>query len=242
MIKIINEYPTILMRGMTVKVINAQDGAKGAEGKIGIYLGVYPDVDISDVYISNGLVGLHTGDIIVKLEHRYLNIVENKYWNIGEDATFEIIDNVKRSKRSKEIIMEVRKENSFIKNFEISKSGRGVKVNFTDGTYKKTYALESDEFSLKRALFIAIAKKLESNFKYKDIEKVADAISIMKIYIEEVDAAIERYEKEEESKRIVANRKAKKIAYKERREARVKEELIEIQKEAYLRAMREANK
>ena len=237
MIKITNDYPVeLLYPGMRVRVIKAENGAKSAERQTGIYIGTYPNVDMSDVNISNGFVGLYNRDVIVKLE-------DNKYWNIGENVEFEIIDNHKRSKRSKEIIMEVRKkEDLFIEDFEISKSGRGVKVMFSDGTYKKTYASEYDKFDLRRALFIALAKKFEKYFKYKDIEDVANAISIIKKYIVIVDDAMNRYEAKRESERIIANRRAKKINYKKRKKAREREELIEIQKEAYLRAMREINK
>ena len=236
MIEIMNREPVGLHPGDTIKVINAEFGATGANGKLAIYLGTYNKVDIPDYMITNGLDTNNISDVIVKLEN-------NEYWNIGKDVKIEVIKNIYKCKEEKdEIIVKNCRGNLFIKDFEISKSGRGVKVNFTDGTYKKTYALECDEFDLRRALFIAIAKKLEGHFKYKDIEKVADAISITKKYIHDVDDAIKRYEEKEESKRIIASRKAKKIAYKERREARVKEELIEIQKEAYLRAMREANK
>lgn len=224
--------------GDRVLVVEAECGAKGAEGKIGVYIGMQNHFSISDD-ISDFIRGKRAS-----CPYGYIIKTENEeYWNIGNDVKLEIIENIKELNKTKEeVTMEIRREKIFIKDFEISKSGRGVKVNFTDGTYKKTYALESDKFNLRRALFIAIAKKIESNFKYKDIEEVADAISIIKTYIYVVDDAIERYEKEKESKRIIANRKAKKIAYKERREARVREELIEIQKEAYLRAMREANK
>ena len=129
-----------------------------------------------------------------------------------------------------------------IKDFEISKSGNGITVNFVDGTYKKSYALEPDKFDIKSALYICLAKKYSNEYKCDNIEELAKFFSMTKKYIREVERVYSEYKKEEEVKKIIANRKAKKIRYKANKKAREREEMIEIQKEAYLRAMREANK
>lgn len=204
--------------GDCIKIIKASEGAYGANGHTGVI------VDRSLTNSSNGLLSEEAG--------YYVRLENNTVWNIGFDIEYEKLNN-----KGCELKMV-----KIIKDFIISKDGRGVRVNFEDGTYKKVYAVEPDEFDLRRALYLALAKKFEHKFKYKDIEKVADAISMIKMYIKEVERVATRYEKEKEIEKIIANKRAKKEAYKKRKAIREREEQIEIQKEAYLRAMREANK
>lgn len=216
----------VLRPGDIVKVITAEYGAKGAEEKIGTYMGLHGDVCLPYDSDLRGLPGFRTNDVIIK-------IGDKSYWNIGEDVELALIG-------TKE---EVKKENTMIiKDFEISKSGNGITVNFTDGTYKKSYAVAPDEFDIKKALYICLAKKHSHEYKCDDIEELAKFFAMTKKYIREVERVLAEYEKKEEVKKIIANRKAKKIRYKANKKAREREEMIEIQKEAYLRALREANK
>lgn len=218
-----------LRPGDVVKVITAEYGAKGAEGKIGTYIGISGNTCIpygSDLSGLRGLSAFKTSDVIIK-------VGLNSYWNIGENVTLVLIKAKEKVKKENEMI---------IKDFEISKSGNGITVYFIDGTYKKSYAVAPDEFDIKKALYICLAKKYSHEYKCDDIEVLAKFFSMTKKYIREVERVFAEYEKKEEVKKIIANRKAKKIRYKANKKAREREELIEIQKEAYLRAMREANK
>ena len=224
-----------LYPGCIVKVIEAEYGALGAGEKIGTYVGLNGNVSIPLSAEIHGLTSYDRNNAVVKTAH-------DVYWIIGKNVELEIIDSDKKWRKSKEIIMEVRRKKLIIEDFEISRSGKGIKVNFTDGTYKKAYASEPDEFDFKTALYICLAKKLQNEYKCKDIEELARILSMTKKYIKEVEEVYSEYKKEEESKRIIANRRAKKIRYKANKKAREREEMIEIQKEAYLRAMREANK
>ena len=212
--------------GDIVKVITAEHGAKGAEEKIGIYMGLRNDFSIPYGSRINGLSVFRADDVIIKTEER-------SYWIIGKDVELEIIKEEKEIKKESTMI---------IKDFEISKSKNGITVNFTDGTYKKSYAVAPDEFDIKKALYICLAKKYSHEYKCDDIEELAKFFAMTKKYIREVKRVLAEYEKKEEVKKIIANRKAKKIRYKANKKAREREEMIEIQKEAYLRAMREANK
>ena len=206
--------------GDYIRIIEAENGARSANG----YKGTVIDKNDAFCYI-HGLFPDQPG--------YYVRLEDNRVWNIGLSIEYELLDKQGESESKMEKV---------IKDFVISRDGRGVKVNFEDGTYKKVYAVKPDEFDLRRALYLAIAKKFEHEFKYKDIEKVADAISMMKVYIKEVERVTTRYEKEKEIEKIIANKRAKREAYKKRRAIREREEQIEIQKEAYLRAMREVNK
>ena len=208
--------------GDCIKIIEASKGAYGANGYRGIV------VDRNTVNSYYGLFEENPGYFVKLLDEPRCNQV----WNIGLDIKYEKLNNEGRELKMEKVI----------KDFVISKDGKGVKVNFEDGTYKKVYAVEPDEFDLRRALYLSLAKKFEHEFKYEDIEKVADAIAMMKVYIKEVEGIVAKYENEKEVERIIANKRAKRAAYKKRRTIREHEEKIEIQKEAYLRAMREMTK
>ena len=121
--------------------------------------------------------------------------------------------------------------------------GEAVIVEFADGTSEKAVRSQDDTFSLEQGISICITKKLLTDMTgngsavYNKIIKRA-----MKVKAENEKHAIEVAEYQEQQ-----NRKAKKAEErKKRRKERIanakREEAIEIQKEAYLRAMRELNK
>ena len=221
--------------GDLVRVVHAERGAYGANDKIGIYMGTHKNIIYPIEADIHGITDCIDG-YVIKLDN-------DKYWNIGSGyVEVEILESAFELPL-KTYTKEIKKESTMIvKDFEISKSGNGVTVHFTDGTYKKSYAVAPDKFDLETALYICLAKKFQNEYKCDDIEELAKFFSMTKKHIKEVERVCSEYKKEEESKKIIANRRAKKIRYKANKKAREKEEMIEIQKEAYLRAIREANK
>ena len=126
-------------------------------------------------------------------------------------------------------------------------NNRVAKVGFADGYVVKNIRDEEDVFDIEECLYLALAKKLyRKEYTYEGTLRMAeelkfkkDAVSIVKHgakvyekYLEE-----EKAKKEESSRR--ERRKAKKIAQKQRRKERARREQIEIQKQAYLEAMKE---
>jgi hypothetical protein len=116
-------------------------------------------------------------------------------------------------------------------------------VTFTDGKTEKAVLDPDDDFSLEHGLTIIMLEKLLSD-KGVDGKSVHNKLVkyAMKFYKDKEDAKIKASKKKEEEKARIArinekirNRKAKQV--RDEREYQ-----IEIQKEAYLRAMREFKK
>ena len=110
-----------------------------------------------------------------------------------------------------------------------------VEVTFADGTKTKSVCREPDVFSLETAISICISKKLMGgSSEYNKCIKNA-----LRFY----DDKLKREEREKQEQECIAKKKAKRAEYKKRRaekkEQTEKERLIEIQKEAYIRAMKE---
>ena len=108
-----------------------------------------------------------------------------------------------------------------------------AKVVFYDGTIEKVVCDEDDTFSLEMAITICMAKKLYGGTAAYN-KAVRDGMKIYK-------RMLERKQNEKEERERIAKKKQKRKEYLARREARKREEQIEIQKEAYVRAMRELN-
>lgn len=142
-----------------------------------------------------------------------------------------------------------------IKDINIIVPNKVVEVIFINGTKEKMICHDDDEFDIRKCLFIALAKRLyKNNYTFEGIEFKAQELMYQKKYVKIVDSALKNYErKQRESTKLEANykaeqeriekKRAKKLAYKKRRDARReqadKEKQIEIQKEAYIRAMNE---
>ena len=115
-----------------------------------------------------------------------------------------------------------------------------VKVLFADGTYEKAVLSENDTFSLEQGVSICLTKKLLSKIVGSDFSgsvynKIVDYA--LGVYDDKVKAAKETKEKAEKEK-AAAKEKAEKIkAIRAKRKAQLREEQIEIQAEAYRRAM-----
>lgn len=108
-----------------------------------------------------------------------------------------------------------------------------VEVVFSDGTKEKAVCQDPDVFSLETAISICISKKIMGGSSaYNNTIKHA-----IKTYMNKLDK--EAADKAEQER--IEKKRAKRLAYKERRaakrEAAEKERQIEIQKEAYIRAM-----
>lgn len=117
-----------------------------------------------------------------------------------------------------------------------------VVITFDDKTKEKAVLDNADTFSLEQAISICIAKKMFSDKVGKDIggsvyNKVIDRG--MKVYKRSVKMAekkaAEESAKKEKYKKLVLKKQVKRM----KREAAERENQIEIQKEAYLRAMHE---
>ena len=108
-----------------------------------------------------------------------------------------------------------------------------VIVEFTDGTSEKAVLHPEDHFSVEQGISICIAKKLVggSSIYNKLIDR---AVKVM------INNDAERTKKqiEEEARK---ERKKKNDEKKARRKAAKREEYIETQKEAYIRALREVD-
>lgn len=110
-------------------------------------------------------------------------------------------------------------------------NNRAVVVEFADGTSEKAVLHPEDHFSVEQGISICITKKLVggSSIYNKLIDR---AVKVM------INGDVERTKKqiEEEARK---ERKKKNDEKKARRKAAKREEYIETQKEAYIRALRE---
>lgn len=117
-----------------------------------------------------------------------------------------------------------------IKDVNIIVSNKVVEVTFADGTKEKSVCREPDTFSLESAISICISKKIMGGSSaYNNAIKRG-----MKVYEKKLE--FEKHQKEEQER--IEKKRAKRLAYKERRTAKKREEQIAIQTEAYLRAMK----
>lgn len=156
------------------------------------------------------------------------------------------LDNMKENNnmdRALNYIKECRIENgNDVIDVNIIVPDKVVEVTFLDGTKEKSVCREPDVFSLEQAIGICVSKKvMGGSSAYNNAIKRGLKVYENKIHEEQID--------EEEQERIERKR-AKKKAYKERRAAKraleetkraleEREKQIEIQKEAYIRAMME---
>lgn len=105
-----------------------------------------------------------------------------------------------------------------------------VIFTFGDGTTEKTVCdHEFDEFELKRAIELAICKK-----KFGGTKAYNNAVRKAIKQVKEVDA---KKKAEAEEKERIANRKAKYAERQAKKKAKRRQEQIDIQSEAFLKAM-----
>ena len=167
------------------------------------------------------------GTIFIKREDGvvmtdYSKITMNAYMNLANAS----------EKEESGTMMDKNRGNAIVNIIEIVPN-KVVKVVFCDGTIEKVVCDEDDTFSLEMAITICMAKKLYGGTAAYN-KAVRDG---MKIYKEK----LEWKQKTKEYQERIAKKKQKRKEYLARREARRREEQIEIQKEAYIRAMKELN-
>lgn len=138
-------------------------------------------------------------------------------------------------------------KNANIKDIAVIVPDKVVLVKFVDGGKEKMVCHQDDAFDLRKCLFIAIAKHLyKDTYTFEGLEVVAEHITYLKEYVKIVDKAMKSYKKklkreeemkakEAESKLIAKNRRERQA----RKSAKRKEAAINIQKEAYIRAIKE---
>lgn len=109
-----------------------------------------------------------------------------------------------------------------------------VEVTFYGGDKQKAVCDEKDTFDLETAISICITKHLLGGTKaYNDAVKRG-----MKVYKDKQKKIAE----EEKLKKLIANKRAKRLAKKQRQAEKKREEAIAIQTEAYIRAMKAMKK
>lgn len=128
--------------------------------------------------------------------------------------------------------------------YDVVVPNKVILVTFADGKTEKLICSEEDTFDLKKGLYIAIAKhKYKDEFTLEGIEAKAKEISYTKKYVKMVNKAIREHDRatEEQKKAEEKQREEKKRAHEKRMKNAKKnrERKIQIQKDAYLFAMRE---
>lgn len=116
---------------------------------------------------------------------------------------------------------------------------RVVFVTFTDGTKERAVLTADDQFSLEQGISICVTKKLLSMKTDNNGSSVYN--KIIKEGLKVVEDKKKKAEAEKQEKQVKNNRIKKLEAKKARKANAAREAQIEIQKEAYLRAMREFN-
>ena len=134
----------------------------------------------------------------------------------------------------KECLENIMREQTEIIDYKVFNDGKAVKVYFKDGTDEVAVCDANDTYDFERAIEVCIMKKrLGGSSAYNGA--VRRAMKQIK--------AIDKQRKEYEDEQIrLANKKQKDIERKIKRREKKRQEQIEIQKEAYLRAMREHDK
>lgn len=106
-----------------------------------------------------------------------------------------------------------------------------VVLYFADGTEEKTVCNAKDKFSIERAAEVGVMKKkLGGSNAYNKLVNNA---------IKQIEAINKRKAAEKAEEELQAHRRQKDIERKIKRKEKKREEQIEIQKEAYIRAMKE---
>lgn len=131
-----------------------------------------------------------------------------------------------------------------ISSFEILFPNKVIRASFSDNTQEKVVCDDKDTFDLQRGLFIALSKKMyKDKYTLEGIEHMATELSYQKKYVKMIDKAIKEHDKkliEVENKKYEETMQ-KRLAHerKVKRDKKKRERAINIQKEAYVRAMKE---
>ena len=119
---------------------------------------------------------------------------------------------------------------------------RGVKVIFKDGTFEKSICADDDIYSFEVGIGICLFKWYLSRWGRGStlFNRLMD--NALKVHKKNIKEAEEASKKEEAIKAKKEKIRARKQRREERKRQREREEKIEIQKEAYLRALEEREK
>lgn len=169
------------------------------------------------------------GSIFIKRED---GVIMTNYSSV---STKSYMDLWKTGERASEVLKEKRRDdisNTIVNVIEIVPN-KVVEVVFYDGTIEKVVCYEDDTFSLEMAITICMAKKLYGGTAAYN-KAVRDGMKVYK-------RMLKHKQNEKEERERIAKKKQKRKEYLARREARRREEQIEIRKEAYIRAMKELN-
>lgn len=121
-----------------------------------------------------------------------------------------------------------------VADMEIIVPGKVVELTFNDGTKEKAVCDETDAFSLDGAITICAAKKLMGGSSaYNKFVR-----SVVKQYQHKLENKRIEAEEKERIERKKAKKAEKRKQYKEKKEAKEREKAIEIQTEAYIRAIK----
>lgn len=131
-----------------------------------------------------------------------------------------------------------------ISRYEILARNKVIRIFFSDDTQEKVICDDKDEFDLQRGLFVALSKKMyKDKYTLEGIEHMATELSYQKKYVKMVDKAIKDHNKklieEENKEHEEALQKRLDHERKLKRDKKKRERAINIQKEAYVRAMKE---
>ena len=219
------------------------------------------DIDIQDAY--KYLLNVEKR-ILSPSEYRFTS--KRKEENMGENTKVKKQKDKDYYDRIKKITKKInfyRRKSGFIRIDEVVPG----KVLYTEieqdtscgGSFKcKMVCDKRDTYSTRGALFLALAKQLyASTYTPEGVERMADELRYQKKYVKKVDAALKMLKLQKELKveellheQILEERKQKRwdrkqkqmdkrAAKKKEQEEREAEHQIEIQKEAYIRAMKE---
>ena len=152
------------------------------------------------------------------------------------EATEKVLNNIESQiKKEKEI---KKMKTPEIIDVKMKVENKVVEVTFADFTTEKAVCIEPDVFDMERAIATCVAKKaMGGSGAYNNAVRKG-----LKVWENE----LKKHEFEKAEKERIEKKHAKLKAYKqrrrERRAAEEKERQIEIQKEAYIRAMKEIEK
>lgn len=161
--------------------------------------------------------------------------ISNKFTEAVNEATKELTNKLMNEIDKKENKKDMKKETKTkvmpydIVDYKVI-DNTVVIFTFADGTTEKTVCdHEFDEFELKRAIELAICKK-----KFGGTKAYHKAVNNAIKQIENIDA---KKKADAEEKERIANRKAKYAERQAKRKAKRRQEQIDIQSEAFLKAM-----
>ena len=153
-----------------------------------------------------------------------MNFVDNKLFAVPSNVVYCGNGNYTFSLTPKKVIG--------IKDYKII-NDKVVIVTFVDGTTEKAVCNPEDTFDIERAVEICICKKMFGGTKaYNDAIRKA---------LKQIDAINKKRKEDEELAKLIARKKEKAANRKKLKQEKIRKEMIDIQVEAYLKAMKMYN-